>query len=175
MINPTRTSVNGVSVLHHYESCKLVAYPDPGSPTGEPWTIGWGHTGPEVYKGLVWTQEKADAVFLDDLLKTERGVSSLVKVPINQGQFDALVCLAYNIGLDIDADTKAEGLGDSTLLRKLNAGDFEGAIEEWYKWRTNEGKVMLGLVRRRASEVWLFKGFDHGSAIQQGQSIRKVH
>lgn len=174
MHNPTRVSINAISVLHYYEQLVLKAYPDPGSKDGRPWTIGWGHTGPEVVEGLVWTKEKADAVFKTDLEIREKGVSSLVKVPINQGQFDALVCLAYNIGLDIDDDTKVEGLGDSTLLRRLNSGDFDGAVEEWYKWRRNDGKVMLGLVRRRASEIWLFKGYDYDSAIEHGQSIGQI-
>lgn len=164
-----KLSANGIAVMHHYESCKLTAYPDPGSKDGHPWTIGWGHTGSEVKKGLVWTQEKADQVFLVDVGQFERDVLSLVKVPVTQGQFDALVCFAYNVGSDIDADTIAEGLGDSTLLRKLNQRDYVGASMEFGKWNKNDGKVMRGLVRRRASEMALFNGADGKTAIAIGK------
>lgn len=163
-----RTSEHGITMMHHFESCKLTAYPDPGSKNGEPWTIGWGHTGPEVKAGLVWTQAKADAVFLEDLRRFERDVASLVKVPLTQGQFDALVSFAYNLGSDIDTDTIAEGLGDSTLLRKLNAGDYEGAALEFKKWNKNDGKVMRGLVRRRAAEEARFRGMTGKQAIERG-------
>jgi lysozyme len=164
-----RTSPQGgVAVMHHFENCKLTAYPDPGSKSGEPWTIGWGHTGPEVKPGLVWTQAQADAAFLDDLRRFERDVESLVTVPLTQGQFDALVSFAYNVGADIDADTIAEGLGDSTLLRKLNAGDYEGAAQEFKKWNKNDGQVMRGLVRRRAAEEALFRGMSGEEAIALG-------
>lgn len=158
----------GVTVMHNFENCKLKAYPDPGSKNGEPWTIGWGHTGPEVKPGLVWTQAQADAAFLEDLRRFERDVASLVKVPLTQGQFDALVSFAYNVGSDIDADTIAEGLGDSTLLRKLNAGDYEGAAQEFKKWNKNDGKVMRGLIRRRAAEEALFRGMTGQQAIERG-------
>lgn len=163
-----RLSRNGIAVAHYFESCKLKAYPDPGSKDGKPWTIGWGHTGPEVVKGLVWTQAQADQQFLIDVARFERDVTSLVKVPLTQGQFDALVLFAYNVGSDIDADTIAEGLGDSTLLRKLNAGDYEGAALEFRKWNKNDGKVMRGLTRRRAAEECLFRGMGGTEAIKKG-------
>lgn len=163
-----RLSPNGVAVAHYFESCKLTAYPDPGSSDGKPWTIGWGHTGPEVVKGLVWTQAQADAQFLVDVARFERDVTSLVKAPLTQGQFDALVLFAYNVGSDIDADTIAEGLGDSTLLRKLNAGDYEGAALEFRKWNKNDGKVMRGLIRRRAAEECLFRGMGGAESIAKG-------
>ena len=73
-----------------------------------------------------------------------------------QGQFDALVSFAYNVGLDIDDDTAAEGLGDSTLLRKHKAGDYAGAKAEFLKWVKNDGVVMKGLTRRRAAEAALY-------------------
>ncbi|TNI12687.1 lysozyme [Aeromonas veronii] len=164
-----RTSQQGgVVVMHHFENCELTAYPDPGSKNGEPWTIGWGHTGPEVKPGLVWTQDQADAAFLEDLRRFERDIEKLVTVPLTQGQFDALVSFAYNVGADIDADTIAEGLGDSTLLRKLNAGDYEGAAQEFKKWNKNDGQVMRGLVRRRAAEEALFRGMTGKAAIELG-------
>ena len=150
-----KTSERGRAFIKGFENCRLEAYPDPGT-GNEPWTIGWGHTGPEVKPGLVWTQEKADQVFDDDLSQFERDVMSLVTVPLSQSQFDALVSFAFNVGPDIDADDIAEGLGDSTLLKKLNAGDYQGAADEFPKWNKSGGKVMPGLVRRRAGERSMF-------------------
>jgi len=167
-----KTSSNGAQVLHYFEQCRLEAYPDPGSADGHPWTIGWGDTGPDVKPGLVITQDEADARFARRLEREfEPGVMSLVKVPLTQGQFDALVSFAYNVGLDIDTDTLAEGLGDSTLLRKVNAGDFAGAAEEFPKWNKNDGKVMLGLRRRRAAERALFIGMNGDQAIAVAKAI----
>lgn len=165
-----KLSPNGERVMHYFEQCRLDAYPDPGSSDGHPWTIGWGHTGPEVVRGLRWTQQQADAAFLADVARFERDVESLLKVVPTQGQFDALVSFAYNVGSDIDKDTIAEGLGDSTLLRKFNAGDFAGAKREFPKWNKNDGRVMRGLVRRRAAEQALFDGFSGDSAIAAGKA-----
>lgn len=155
MSNPVRVADAGLNLIRSFENLELVAYPDPGT-GGDPWTIGWGHTGPEVHAGLIWTQEQANEALASDLGRFERDVSQLVKVAINQNQFDALVSFAYNVGSDIDADTIAEGLGDSTLLKKLNAGDYDGAADEFPKWNEGGGKVLKGLVRRRAAERDLF-------------------
>lgn len=155
-----KTSSNGIAVMHYFESCELTAYPDPGSKDGKPWTIGWGHTGPEVVKGLHWTQEQADAAFLKDLSRFESAVSSAVKVPLSQGQFDALVCFTYNLG--------AGNLKSSTLLRKLNVGEYEGAALEFRKWNKNDGKVLRGLIRRRAAEIALWHGMVGEQAINLG-------
>ncbi|BBQ24618.1 lysozyme [Aeromonas sp. WP2-W18-CRE-05] len=160
MVKVNRISVDGVAVAHYFENCKLQAYPDPGSKNGEPWTIGRGHTGPEVQPGLVWTQAQADAAFLVDIARFERDVLSLVKVPVNQGQFDALVLFSYNVG--------SKALESSTLLRKLNAGDYDGAAVEFRRWNKNDGKVMRGLTRRRAAEECLFMGMNGSEAIKHG-------
>lgn len=169
-----RTSAEGIALMHHYESCRLVAYPDPGSKDGRPWTIGWGHTGPEVKRGLVWTQAQADAAFVQDLAKTEAGVQRLVKVPLTQGQFDALVSFAYNVGLDENKNGKAEGLGESTLLRKLNAKDYAGAAEQFLVWNKNDGAVMYGLTRRRTGERAMFLGATARVAIVTGDQAKRV-
>ena len=153
-----RTSPNGISVAHFYETCKLVAYPDPGSSDGTPWTIGWGHTGPEVVKGLRWTQLQANAAFVADLMKFEARVERLVKVPLTQGQFDALVLFDFNTG----------SLHTSTLLRMLNEKDYAGARGQFARWNKNDGKVMRGLTRRRAAEVALWDGMAAEKAIQVG-------
>lgn len=169
-----RTSAEGIALLHHYESCRLAAYPDPGSVDGHPWTIGWGHTGKEVKRGLVWTQAQADAAFVQDLAATEAGVQRLVKVPLSQGQFDALVSFAYNVGLDENRNGKAEGLGESTLLRKLNAKDYAGAAEQFLVWNKNDGVVMYGLTRRRTAERALFLGSTARVAIATGDQAKRV-
>lgn len=151
--------VRGRKLIQAFERCErklpdstIAAYQDGGGV----WTIGWGHTGPEVKQGMVITQGRADQLFEQDVASFVRDVNFLVKVPLTQNQFDALVSFSYNVGSDIDADTKAEGLGDSTLLRKLNAGDYAGAAAEFPKWCNDNGKVVAGLVRRRKAEAELF-------------------
>lgn len=152
-------SPRGIALIHSFESCRLVAYPDPGSRDGKPWTIGWGSTGSDIVRGTVWTQAQADARFRMDLEKFEAGVErALAGAAATQDQFDALVSFAYNVGLDEDADTIAEGLGDSTLLKKHKAGDFEGAAAQFALWNKNDGRVMAGLTRRRAAEARLYRG-----------------
>lgn len=152
-----KTSQAGINLIHGFETCKLKAYPDPGSKDGHPWTIGWGSTGPDIKPGTVWTQQQCDDRFRADLVKFEIGVNMLLAgKPTTQQQFDALVSFAYNVGLDIDDDTKAEGLGDSTLLKKHLAGDYAGAKAQFAAWNKNDGKVMNGLIRRRAAEAALY-------------------
>lgn len=155
-----RISANGIAVAHYFEQCRLVAYPDPGSKDGKPWTIGWGHTGPEVVKGLVWTQAQADAAFVVDIARFERVVIREVIVPLTQGQFDALVLFAYNVG--------SAAFTQSTLLRLLNARDYAGAQAQFKRWNKNDGKVMRGLIRRRAAEECLFAGMGGADAIVRG-------
>lgn len=154
-----RVSQKGIDLIHSFENCKLEAYPDPGSADGNPWTIGWGSTGADIKRGTKWTQAQADARFATDLAKFEDGVNMLLGAsPTTQNQFDALVSLAYNIGLDIDADTIAEGLGDSSLLKAHKAGDYEKAASKFIAWRFNDGREMKGLVRRRKAEAALYRG-----------------
>lgn len=149
-----RTSERGIALIKEFESCRLVGYLP--TPQDVP-TIGWGHTGPEVYVGKVWTQEQADLALAVDLEEFEGYVNQLVRVPLTQGQFDALVSFCFNVGPDIDADTIAEGLGDSTLLRLVNEGDFQKAAEEFQKWNKQKGKILGGLTRRRHAERKLFE------------------
>ena len=142
-----RVSKAGVDLIHSFESCKLTAYPDPGSRDGHPWTIGWGSTGPGIAKGVVWTQAQADARFAADLGRFEKAVALMAPVT-TQNQFDALVSFAYNVGL--------AALNDSTLLRMHKAGDYAGAKAQFARWDKNDGKVMKGLARRRAAEAALY-------------------
>jgi lysozyme len=145
--------------MKDFEGCELQAYPDPGSHSGEPWTVGYGATGSDIKKGTVWTQAQADARFRSDIAKFEDGVSRLLgSAPTTQHQFDALVSLAYNIGLDEDADTIAEGLGDSSLLKAHLAGDYAKAASKFVAWRFNDGREMAGLKKRRLAEAAWYKG-----------------
>lgn len=157
-----RASQRGIDLIHSFETLKLMPYRDPGSKNGLPITCGWGTTvdenGGPIPLGVPWTREKADRLFARDLAKFEAGVNRLLGgARTTQAQFDALVSLAYNIGLDEDADTIAEGLGDSSLLRKHKAGDYAGAAEAFKAWRFNDGRELAGLKRRRAAEAALYK------------------
>lgn len=155
-----KISQNGVDVAHFFEQCKLKAYPDPGSADGNPWTIGWGHTGPDVVEGLAWIQEQADAAFLEDIAESEQAVEELVGVKLCQGEFDALVLFVYNVGIT--------AFKNSTMLRLLDACDLDGARGQFKRWDKNDGKVMRGLTRRRAAEVALWDGADGRKAIATG-------
>ncbi len=155
----------GKALIKHSENCfkpigggKFAAYPDPRT-GGAPWTIGWGSTGKDIGPHTVWTQAQCDARFERDTAMLAAGVDHMLAgAPTTQGQFDALVCFAYNVGLDDDHDGNAEGLGDSTLLKKHKAGDFKGARAEFIKWNKAKGKVMAGLITRRAAEARLYGG-----------------
>lgn len=155
-----KVSENGVRVLKHYEDCELEAYPDPGT-GGDPWTIGWGYTGPEVVPGLRWSQEMADHKLVKRLSEFEVDVEGMLQRMPKQGQFDALVLFAYNVG--------AGALHGSTLLKRFNAGDDDEALAfEFNRWIKSGGKVMRGLKRRRAAEVALYKGLSGDQAIAVG-------
>ncbi len=144
-----RTSTTGQRLIAEFEGCNLTAYKCPAGI----WTIGIGHTSaagaPAVKSGMRITQTEADDILARDLVRFEDAVSRLVRVPINQNQFDALVSFAFNLG---------EGaLASSTLLKKLNAGDYEGAADQFARWNKAGGKVLAGLTRRRAAEADLFR------------------
>lgn len=143
---PRRCNAAGRALIQRYESCRLEAYPDPGT-GGDPWTIGWGETGPGIVRGLKWSQEYADHRFELSLSKRERTVERLVSVPLTDNEFSALVSFEYNTG----------ALAGSTLLRKLNAGEPALEVaEEFRKWIFAGGRVMNGLIRRRSAERDLF-------------------
>lgn len=152
-----KTSEKGQTLIKKTESFEPRPYRCPANIP----SIGFGTTRYPNGKAVTMydpaiTLEQANAYFAHDIERFERDVLSLVKVPITQGQFDALVSFAYNCGSDIDDDTIAEGLGDSTLLKKLNAGDYKGAADEFPKWNKGAGKVQPGLVKRRAAEREMF-------------------
>lgn len=151
-----RLGTHGAALIKYFEGCRLTAYKCPA----DKWTIGYGHTGKDVKPNLKITPQKAEELFQKDITQFEKDVNSLIKVELTQNQFDALVSFAYNTGSDIDEDTKAEGLGDSTLLKLVNAGRFREAALEFSKWVHSGGKVLPGLVTRRQAEQRLFNTKD---------------
>lgn len=174
-----KTSPAGIALLKSFERLVLMAYPDPCSALGEalqrakiaaidyrrldgwqklsgdPWTLGYGFTR-GVKQGQVISAMLAEARLILELREYELAVNRLVTVELSQNQFDALVLFAYNVGTDEDQDAIPEGLGDSTLLKKLNAGDVTGAADEFLVWNKSKGKVVQGLVNRRRAERALF-------------------
>lgn len=148
LIIPRQISTVGVGAIKTFEGNVLHTYRDSVGKL----TIGVGHTGPEVVEGLVWTQEQVDAQFAVDIAKFETSVRNAVKVPVTQGQFDAMVSLAFNIG--------ASAFAESTLVRKLNAGDRAGASREFDAWNkvTINGvkQVSASQVSRRGIEQQIF-------------------
>lgn len=143
-----QTSEKGIAVIKQFEGCKLTAYQD----SVGVWTIGYGWTQPvdgkPIRAGMTIKQETAERLLKTGLVSYESDVSRLVKVGVTQGQFDALVSFTYNLG--------SRSLSTSTLLRKLNAGDYAGAADEFLRWNKAGGKVLAGLTRRREAERALF-------------------
>jgi lysozyme len=132
-------SRNGLSLTEQFEGCRLRAYQDQVGV----WTIGYGHTR-NVAEGQVCTPEQAQAYLAQDIAIAEADVNSHVRVTLTQGEFDALVDFAFNLG--------CRALETSTLLRLVNSGDFEKAALEFEKWDHAGGKVVAGLLRRRQAE-----------------------
>lgn len=144
----------GAHLIKHFESCKqktaggFKAYVCPAGVL----SIGWGHTtirGRKFTRSTVWTQAVCDQVFMEDMDFFVGQVRRLVKVELTAYQFDAVASFCMNCGQG--------NLGSSTLLKKINARDFDGAAKEFPKWNKGGGKVLSGLVRRRASESLLFQ------------------
>lgn len=131
-------------LTERFEGCRLVAYQDLKGVL----TIGYGHTGPDVYEGLIWTQMVADLVLLNDTQHAEACVNRNVFVPITQGEFDALVDFTFNAGCG--------AFQKSTMLKMINAGAYQTAAKEFEKWDYAGGKVVAGLLRRRLAEEAVF-------------------
>lgn len=146
-----QTSENGLVLIKKSEGFRGNAYPDPAT-GGKPYTVGYGTTvypsGMPVKLGDKVTEQQADAYLRNDVKNFEAAVSKAVKVKLTQGQFDALVSFTYNVG--------PANMASSTLIKKLNAGDLNGAADEFPRWNKAAGKVMAGLTTRRAAERALF-------------------
>lgn len=158
---PQRIGPAGIALIKQFEGCarkrpdgRFEAYPDPGT-GGDPWTIGWGATGPChvtgscIAPGTIWTQAECDARLETDLARYAAEVASaLGDCPTSQHQFDALVSFHYNTG----------AIARATLTRLHRAGDSAGAAAEFGKWVNAGGRRLAGLVRRREAEAALYRG-----------------
>lgn len=140
-----KISERGLDLIKEHEGLRLTAYPDPAS-GGDPWTIGYGSTR-GVKRGMTITKEQADQRLRQDVQEAESAVSRLIPIR-TQGQHDALVSFVFNLG--------ANSLKESTLRRLHNEGNYAAAANEFARWKFAAGKVMPGLVRRRADEKALY-------------------
>ena len=144
-----KVSEQCIKMIKHHEGVRTKPYQDPIGL----WTVGVGHLiedGKKLPKewNRELTDEEVDALLYKDLERFEIGVKRLTKVALSQSQFDALVSFSFNVGLG--------NLQSSTLRSKLNREDYEGASNEFPKWRRAGGKILKGLVKRRADEKALF-------------------
>lgn len=145
-----RTNRHGIALIKEFESCRLTSYRCPAGV----WTIGWGSTGPDIGPSMTWTQERADERFAYDLQRFEHEVEILLTFEPTNNEFSALVSFAYNAGVT--------ALAGSTLLRKFNSGDIQGAGNEFLRWNKAKDKKtgirveVDGLTRRREAERDLF-------------------
>lgn len=156
---PQQIGAKGTALVKRFEGCArlctdgmIEAYPDPGT-GGEPWTIGWGATGRDTFNGgrigpgTRWTQAQCDARLAEDLARFAAEVADAIRAaPTTQNQFDALVSFHYNTG----------AIARATLTKKHVAGDHAGAAREFARWNRAGGRVLKGLVRRRAAEAELY-------------------
>lgn len=143
LIYTGRTSQEGIDLIRRWEGCRLKAYRCPAGV----WTIGYGHTR-SVISGLCITYDRAEELLKQDLKQFEETITSYVKVPLAQNQFDALVSFTFNVGVG--------AFGRSTLLKLLNQGKYALAAEQFDRWTKANGKELPGLVSRRAEEKKLF-------------------
>ena len=155
-----QVSQEGIALIKRFEGLETQSYRD----VAGIWTIGYGHTGPEVGPGMRISEAQAEDLLQRDLQRFEDGVAEAVTAPITQSQFDALVSLSYNIGV--------RAFQRSTALKRLNKGDFEGAAEAitWWNKATVNGvkRPVLGLTRRRAAEAALFLQDVHDDEVRGG-------
>lgn len=140
----THSSRAGLGLIKTFEGCKLAAYKCPAGI----WTIGYGRT-TGVKRGDTCSQEQADEWLVEEYDAFEREVLNLIKVPLTSNQLGALVSFTYNLGV--------HSLKESTLRRLLNEGDYEGAASQFARWNRAGGRILNGLVRRRAAEAALFR------------------
>lgn len=140
-------SAKGLALIKEFEGYRSTAYLCPA----RVWTIGYGTT-EGVVRGQKVTKAEAERLLRRDLIKFQKAVGNAVKVPLTQGQYDALVSFTYNCGIG--------ALQKSTLLKLLNQKRYDAACRQFDRWTKGGGKVLPGLVRRRAAEAALFKSGD---------------
>lgn len=146
-----RVNQTGLDLIKVSEGFEGRAYPDPGT-GGDPWTIGYGHTSlagpPPVRRGMAMTRAQAEKVLAADVDKFASGVASRIHVDLNSNQFSAIVSFAYNVGLG--------NLAKSAVLQAVNNRQFDKVPRRLALWNKAAGRVLPGLVKRRAAEGALF-------------------
>jgi lysozyme len=143
-INNLNYSKSGLKLTEAFEGLRLQAYQD----SVGVWTIGYGHTG-SIYPGMVISQLQAEQFLLADVQSAVHCVNQAVNVVLTQEEFDALVDFVFNVG--------SGNFVKSTLLRDLNAHNFNDAAQQFLLWNRAGGQVLAGLLRRRAGEAQLFQ------------------
>ena len=140
-----KVSDKGLALIKEFEGCKLTAYKD----SVAVWTIGYGHTR-SARQGMVITQAQADELLEQDVSHHAIGVYKALQVKLEQHRFDAVVSLAFNVGVT--------AVRNSTLMKMINRGDAKLAAAQFDRWNKAGGKVLAGLTRRRAAERKLYEG-----------------
>lgn len=135
----------GLDLIRFFEGLELNAY----QCAAGVWTIGYGHT-KDVQEGMTISEARANEMLAEELNEYESYINGLVTVELNQDQFDAMVSWVYNLGVG--------NLKASTLLKVLNAGDYDGVPAQMMRWNKAGGKVLEGLTKRRQAEADLFCG-----------------
>lgn len=139
-----KISEDGINLIRRFEGCVTHVYKDAAGFN----TIGIGH---KIRKGEIFgslTLNEAEELLRKDIHLAEDAISTLVKKPLKQCQFDALCSFIFNLG--------SGEFSTSTLLKELNIGNYEGAAQEFKRWDYCNGKVLDGLTKRRAAEIVLF-------------------
>ncbi|UNE54997.1 lysozyme [Bartonella machadoae] len=161
-----KISQEGLALIKQWEGLRLDAYLDKACV----WTIGYGHTSkagePFVKKGMSISQERAEEILCEDLKQFEKAVAKAVKVSLTDEQFAALVSFCYNVG------TRA--FYNSTLLKRLNQGDYASVPFELQKWNKAGGKVLKGLANRRAAEAGLWARGSYVSSNYQRVQVKEA-
>ncbi len=151
--------------LKQWEGLRLNAYQD----SAGVWTVGYGHTGPDVRRGLTITTARAEALLLADLARFEAAVDGAVTVPLTDNQFGALVSFAFNVG--------EAAFRKSTLLKRLNAGRHDDVPAQLARWVHAGGKRVQGLVNRRAAEagLWASGSFVSSAPVAAAPATRAAY
>ena len=142
-----KISKDGLELIKKFEGCETTAYQD----SVGVWTIGFGHT-KGVEEGQTCSIEDAESMLADEMDEYEGYINNMVKVDLQQHEFDSLVAWVYNLG--------PTNLGESTMLKVLNGGQFDLVPDEMNRWTRAGGKILEGLVRRRQAESLMFQDLD---------------
>ena len=137
-------SQEGLSLIKKFEGCKLESY----RCSAGVWTIGYGSTS-GISEGMEISQQRAEALLLEDVAVFEEAVNKAVKVPLEQHEFDALVSWTFNLG--------PSNLNSSTMLKVLNENKKNEVPAQMRRWNKANGETLQGLIRRREAESLLFQ------------------